>query len=34
MRPAREPPRPARTIFIHVAAPLIPQAWERYLVAA
>ena len=26
--------RPAATIFIHVAAPVIPQAWEQYLAAA
>ena len=25
---------PTSTIFIHVAAPVIPQAWEQYLVAA
>ncbi|MGI9081082.1 MAG: HNH endonuclease [Thermoleophilaceae bacterium] len=31
----RHPPRaPSSTIFIHVAAPVIPQAWEQYLAAA
>ena len=32
MRPARRPKAPNPTIFIHVAAPSIPAAWEQYLV--
>ena len=34
MVPVRTPRAPSSTIFIHVAAPTIPQAWEQYLVAA
>lgn len=31
----RQPPRaPSAAIFVHIAAPVIPQAWQRYLVAA
>ena len=34
MHPKRKPKEPTSTIFIHVATPVIPQAWEQYLVAA
>jgi 5-methylcytosine-specific restriction endonuclease McrA len=34
MVPARAPRAPSSTIFIHVATPTIPAAWEQYLVAA
>jgi 5-methylcytosine-specific restriction endonuclease McrA len=34
MVPARKPKAPSATIFIHVATPSIPAAWERYLVTA
>jgi 5-methylcytosine-specific restriction endonuclease McrA len=34
MVPARTPKAPSSTIFIHVATPTIPAAWEQYLVAA
>src|SRR3954451_15342979 len=34
MVPVRAPRAPGSTIFIHVAAPTIPPAWEQYLVAA
>ena len=34
MVPARKPKAPSSTIFIHVATPTIPAAWERYLVTA
>jgi 5-methylcytosine-specific restriction endonuclease McrA len=34
MVPVRAPKAPSSTIFIHVAAPTIPAAWEQYLVAA
>jgi len=34
MVPARPPKAPSATIFIHVATPTIPAAWEQYLVAA
>lgn len=34
MTPARKPKAPNPTVFIHVAAPTIPTAWEQYLVAA
>jgi 5-methylcytosine-specific restriction endonuclease McrA len=34
MLPVRKPKVPSSSIFIHVAAPTIPAAWERYLVAA
>jgi 5-methylcytosine-specific restriction endonuclease McrA len=33
MRPRRKPKAPSPTIFIHVATPTIPAAWEQYLVA-
>jgi hypothetical protein len=32
--PARRPKAPNPTIFIHVATPTIPAAWEQYLVVA
>jgi 5-methylcytosine-specific restriction endonuclease McrA len=32
MVPAQAPQAPSATIFIHVATPSIPAAWERYLV--
>jgi 5-methylcytosine-specific restriction endonuclease McrA len=32
MVPVRKPKAPNSTIFIHVAAPSIPAAWEQYLV--
>ena len=31
MVPKRVPAAPSATIFIHVAAPVIPHAWEQYL---
>ena len=34
MVPVRAPRAPNPAIFIHVAAPTIPAAWEQYLVAA
>jgi 5-methylcytosine-specific restriction endonuclease McrA len=34
MVPARRPKAPSATIFIHVATPTIPAAWEQYLVTA
>ena len=34
MTPAQQPKAPNATIFIHVATPTIPSAWEQYLVAA
>jgi 5-methylcytosine-specific restriction endonuclease McrA len=34
MKPVRPPRAPSSTIFIHVATPSIPAAWEQYLVAA
>ena len=34
MKPRRKPRAPSPTIFIHVASPSIPAAWEQYLVAA
>ena len=34
MVPVRAPRAPSSTIFIHVAAPVIPRAWEQYLAAA
>ncbi len=33
MVPRESPAAPGATIFIHVAAPVIPRAWERYLAA-
>jgi 5-methylcytosine-specific restriction endonuclease McrA len=33
MKPRRKPRAPNPTIFIHVASPSIPAAWEQYLVA-
>jgi 5-methylcytosine-specific restriction endonuclease McrA len=34
MRPRRAPRAPSPTIFVHVATPSIPPAWEQYLIAA
>jgi 5-methylcytosine-specific restriction endonuclease McrA len=34
MVPVRKPKAPTATIFIHVATPSIPAAWEQYLVTA
>jgi 5-methylcytosine-specific restriction endonuclease McrA len=34
MRPRRKPRAPSPTVFIHVASPSIPAAWEQYLLAA
>jgi len=34
MVPSRTPRAPSSTVFIHVATPTIPAAWEQYLVAA
>ena len=34
MHPRRRPSPPSPTIFVHVAAPTIPPAWQQYLVAA
>ena len=34
MHPARRPSPPGPTVFIRIAAPRIPVAWEPYLVAA
>ena len=34
MVPTRAPRAPSPTVFIHVATPRIPAAWEQYLVAA
>ncbi len=34
MTPLRPPRAPSATIFIHVASPSIPAAWEQYLQAA
>src|SRR5215211_6232438 len=34
MKPRHKPRAPSPTIFIHVASPTIPAAWEQYLVAA
>jgi 5-methylcytosine-specific restriction endonuclease McrA len=34
MTPVRAPKAPSPTIFIHVATPRIPPAWEQYLLAA
>jgi 5-methylcytosine-specific restriction endonuclease McrA len=34
MLPVRKPKAPNPTVFIHVATPSIPEAWEQYLVAA
>ena len=34
MVPRRRPKEPTSTIFIHVATPVIPQAWQQYLIAA
>jgi 5-methylcytosine-specific restriction endonuclease McrA len=33
MVPRETPTAPGSTIFIHVAAPVIPRAWEQYLAA-
>ena len=34
MVPSGPPGAPSSTVLIHVAAPVIPQAWERYLAVA
>ncbi len=34
MVPSRPPSAPHSTVFIHVAAPVIPKAWEQYLAVA
>lgn len=34
MHPRIEPRQPKATIFIHVASPTIPSAWQQYLLAA
>jgi 5-methylcytosine-specific restriction endonuclease McrA len=34
MAPIRKPRAPSPAIFVHVATPTIPAAWEQYLVAA
>ena len=34
MHPARRPKPPGPTIFIRIAAPRVPLAWEPYLIAA
>ena len=34
MLPLRRPKAPSATIFIHVATPSIPPAWQQYLIAA
>lgn len=34
MHPRRNPRAPGPTVFIRIAAPAIPNAWERYLVPA
>jgi 5-methylcytosine-specific restriction endonuclease McrA len=34
MHPRRAPRAPSSTIFVHVAVPAIPDAWQPYLVAA
>jgi 5-methylcytosine-specific restriction endonuclease McrA len=34
MHPARRPKAPGPTVFIRIAAPRVPVAWEPYLVAA
>jgi 5-methylcytosine-specific restriction endonuclease McrA len=34
MLPLRRPKAPSPTIFIHVATPSIPPAWQQYLIAA
>ena len=34
MVPRHTPRAPSSTVFIHVAAPVIPQAWEQYLATA
>ena len=34
MHPRRKPSAPSPAIFVHVAAPVIPAAWQPYLVAA
>ncbi|HEY1357246.1 MAG TPA: HNH endonuclease [Thermoleophilaceae bacterium] len=34
MKPRHKPRAPSPTIFIHVASPTIPAAWEQYLLAA
>ena len=34
MVPRTKPRAPGATVFIHVAAPVIPKAWEQYLASA
>jgi 5-methylcytosine-specific restriction endonuclease McrA len=34
MHPRRKPKAPGPTVFIRVAAPVLPEAWQQYLVAA
>ena len=34
MNPRRIPKVPNSTVFIHVATPVIPEAWQQYLMAA
>jgi len=34
MNPRRIPKVPHSTVFIHVATPVIPEAWQQYLLAA
>jgi 5-methylcytosine-specific restriction endonuclease McrA len=34
MVPRNKPRAPGSTVFIHVAAPVIPKAWEQYLATA
>ena len=34
MHPRRRPGAPGPTVFVHVAVPRIPTAWQQYLVAA
>jgi hypothetical protein len=33
MHPRRKPKAPGPTIFIRVAAPIVPAAWQQYLLA-
>ena len=32
MHPRRKPRAPGPTIFIRVAAPVVPTAWQQYLI--
>jgi 5-methylcytosine-specific restriction endonuclease McrA len=34
MHPRKKPKAPGPTVFIRVAAPVLPEAWQQYLVAA